>query len=255
MGWGTLRAAMRAILPVPANPDPPTLSVLRDGARPGDWILVNSGGVNRPADPANVQARAARLAATFPGCPIYAFTSGIANVEALSAALRPPVVGVFYDYEPNYPNEPEFSFDPVLTSQNLTRARGAARARGLDLVAYLTGQGIFNPQHTWDYGSFRGSADVVVVQSQLALRHGRWGEALDRLSRQFAPETPPVQITVTPGLPNAVDLPTALAGYDELVRRGYSSVVLWWVPGGLTELRALLDHRSASEPRAPAPPS
>ncbi|MGA8663797.1 MAG: hypothetical protein WB809_01830 [Thermoplasmata archaeon] len=235
---------MIAIIPV-TNDAVETVLGLKEGIAPGDWLLVNSGGVNRPANPDNVQKRAELLARSFPQCPLFAFTSGLANVELLSGALRPPIVGIFYDYEPNYPNEPEFSFDPVVTTQNLTKATGFARPHGLRLVGYLTGQGIFNPQHTWNYADFRGAADLLVIQTQSALRHNRWAEALDRLSQQFGGEKPPVQITVTPGLPNAVDIPTALGAYDEVVRRGFPSVVYWWVPSGGAELRAFLEHRQA----------
>ncbi|HLM91886.1 MAG TPA: hypothetical protein VK424_07575 [Thermoplasmata archaeon] len=239
------------IVIVPVTDDAvPTLLELKDGIAPGDWLTVNSGGVDRPANPANVQARAERLAEAFPQSPIYAFTSGVANVELLSAALHPPIVGIFYDYEPNYPNEPEFSFNPGVTAQNLSKATGIARSHGFRLVAYLTGQGLFNPQHSWNYRGFRGMVDTLVVQTQSALRQNRWTEALDRLGQQFGTEPPTVQITVTPGLPNAVDIPTALGAYDELGRRGFPSVVFWWVPSGGAELRALLDHRRG----APASP-
>jgi len=135
-----------------------------------------------------------------------------------------------------------------VTAQNLARATGFTRTHGLRLVGYLTGQGLFNPQHTWNYARFRGAADALVIQSQLALKHGRWGEALDRLEQQFGAEKPPVQITVTPGLPNAVDVPTALGAYEELVRRGFPSLVYWWVPTGIQELRAFLDHRRPVPP-------
>lgn len=248
MSESKLPGPMIAIIPVTDDAALQTVLTLKDVIVPGDWFLVTSGGVNRPASPAKVQGLATQLAEAFPQSPLYAFTSGVANIELLSGALHPPIVGLFYDYEPNYPNEPEFSFDPATTAQNLRQATGLAGAHGFRLVGYLTGQALFNPQHMWNYAGFRSMADALVIQSQSALKNGRWAEALDRIGSQFGTAKPPVQITVTPGLPNAVDIPTAIGAYDELTRRGFSSVVLWWVPSGAAELRALLEHRRGGSP-------
>jgi hypothetical protein len=235
---------MNVIVPVTNDASIAQFLPLKDQIRAGDWLTVNSGGVDRPADPIAVQRRAGQVAAAVPGVSVYAFTSGFSNVQLLAGQLKSPIVGVFYDYEPNYANEPEFSFDPGVTKTNLARATAVARAHGLELVGYLTGQGLFNPQHTWNYADFRGSADRLVLQTQSALRHDRWKEALDRLDAQFGADKPPVQITFSPGLPNAVDVPTAIAAFDELERRGYRRVELWWPPGGIGELQALLGHRN-----------
>jgi hypothetical protein len=237
---------MKVIVPVTGEPTVQALIAMKDRLGAGDWITVNSGGIDKVAEPDKVQARAERLAAAFPQCTIHAFTSGMANLQSLSSSLHAPVKGIFYDYEPNYPNLPEFSFDTGVTLQNLSKAAAVARGRGLQLISYLTGRGLFNPGHQWNYSAFQGAADGLVIQTQSALKNGKWPPALDLISQQFPGPKPPVQITVAPGLPNTVDLPTAYAAFDELVRRGFSMVEIWWVPPGAAELQAMLDHRKAT---------
>jgi hypothetical protein len=234
---------MRAVLPV-TNAD--TMQALIDNPRllrPDDWVTVNSGGVDRIADPAGVQARAERLAEVFPQNRFYAFTSGLANVRKLAEAIRPPLAGILYDYEPNYPNEPEFSFDLRETFKALTDATTVAHSRGLRLVAYLSGQGLFNPNHQWDYGAFRPYADEIFVQTQSSLRHQRWPAAVERLLHDFGFQLPHVQVTICPGLPNTVDVDTARAAWSDAERRGFPGCVVWWVPHGLDELKRFFDFR------------
>jgi hypothetical protein len=249
---------MQFILPTARPRSIQLLTSLKEGVAPGDWLTVGSGGMNKVADPTMVQQGAETLAKEFPGNPVYAFTSGFSNVELLAHALKPPVVGIFYDYEPNYPNEPEFSFDPQVTAQNLAKATATAHAHQLRLIAYLTGQAILRPAHAWNYAEFRSSCDGIVVQTQAALKNGRWTDALDRLGQQFGTSLPPVQITVRPGLPNTVDLPTATGAYDEAVRRGFPAVTVFWTPNAALELRTMLEHRLgrplAAPPTPPTPP-
>ncbi len=212
---------------------------------PGDWVTVNSGGVDRAADPLRVQTRAETVARAFPYIRVYAFTSGLANVQLLSQSLHSPLQGIFYDYEPNYPNEPEFSFDPSTTSRNLATATEASHREGLSLIGYLTGRALLNPQHQWNYAQFLDSTDAIVIQTQASLRMGRWKEALDKIERDFGSGKPAVQITVAPGLPNAVDVGTAQSAWEDLVLRRFPAVVIWWIPTGFKELQSLLqfaDH-------------
>lgn len=230
---------MTFVLPTsPENLDPgPNTLPIAPGTE--DWLLVHSGGVRRVADPASVQRRAEGWARIFPGRAIYAFTSGLENVQRLAADVGPPVTGIFYDYEPNYPNEPEFSFDARITAQNLGRVTSVCRPRGLRSVAYLTGQALLNPAHLWDYASFGALVDEICIQTQASVRQQRLGAALDRIASQFGRSRPIVQVTVAPGLTNAVDTSSAIAACTEMLRRGFGRIVIWWIPGGAAELVTL----------------
>ncbi len=234
---------MRAVIPV-TNRETVQMLIDHPGlVRPGDWLTISTGGVDRVADPTKIRELAELLGAAHPHASIYAFTSGFANVERLAASVGPPVVGIFYDYEPNFPNEPEFSFDPSAALASIARATETTRARGLRLVAYLTGQALLNPAHEWDYARFRGVADEICVQTQAALRRGAWKDAIDRIQRDFGTALPHVQVTVCPGLPNTVDVPQARAAWGDLDSRGFPGCVVWWVPRGFTELGLSLEAR------------
>lgn len=233
---------MRAVIPVAGDDTIRALLSEPGLVRPDDWLTINSGGVDRPADPARVQRVGESFAEACPQARIYAFTSGLANVTALAQSIARPFEGIFYDYEPNYPNEPEFSFDVNTTSRNLAAATQPCHARGLRLIAYLTGRGLFNPGHQWQYGTFRPYADEVVIQTQSSLRNNRWPEAVGRIL-QDGPPLPQVQVTVCPGLPNTVEVPVAQAAWKDAASRGFPGCVVWWVPRGFNELKETLSVR------------
>ena len=87
------------------------VTTLEPHLRADDRFMIVSGNSTGRVDPVFINQAALTLRNTYPHIPIYAATSGLGNVIRAAEQLGPTVTALVYVYEPNFPNQPEFSWD------------------------------------------------------------------------------------------------------------------------------------------------
>ena len=237
------------------------VTTLEPHLRADDRFMVVSGNSSGVLDPAFVNQAALALRETYPRAPIYAATSGLGNVRRAAQQVGEVVTALVYVYEPNFPNQPEFSWDFGVT---LERFRDAgARSGDRKLVGKPTGRPLLQPslqEYTWDYGELAATVDELFIQTQTYCKESSaaFGRAIDEIIAQYgvrakvSPWVP--QVTVDPDAPNGTSVAQARACIAEAQRRGVSGALLWWSPPfaeRAASFIAALNEAEASSQHAP----
>lgn len=212
--------------------------------------LVSGSPARLPLRIPEIDPWAAQLRTAFPRSLLFAHTAGIAHFRALARRAPPDIVGLYYDYEPNYASE--FATDFARTLSTFEAVTAVAHRHDLLSVGYPTGRPLLEPafrERHWNYARLARAVDRLVVQTQ---RYGRQGgpvfaRAVSELLGQFAsssPGAPPtLQVTIgtrTRFTPNAVDVASAYECARLLTENGLRSLYVWWKPAENNQLVAFL---------------
>lgn len=213
------------------------VTTLEPHLRDDDRFMIVSGNSTGEVDPAFINRAALALRTAYPNTPIYAATSGLSNVVRAARQVGPTVAAVVYIYEPNFPNQPEFSWDFGTTLEQFREVK--TRSGDRKIIGKPTGRPLLQPSlqdYGWDYGELATTVDELFIQTQTYCKEGSaaFGEAVDEVIAQYGvrvnvlPWVP--QITVDPDAPNGTGVAQAQACVAEAQQRGVSGVVLWWSP-------------------------
>lgn len=213
------------------------VTTLEPHLRADDRFMIVSGNATGRVDPVFINRAALTLRNTYPHIPIYTATSGLDNVIRAAAQLGPTVTALVYIYEPNFSNQPEFSWDFGVTLGRFREAR--ARSGDLRIVGKPTGRPLLQPSlqdYAWDYGELAATVDELFIQTQTYCKESAaaFGQAVDEVIAQYgvrakvSPWVP--QITVDPDAPNGTSVARARACVAEARQKGVSGALLWWSP-------------------------
>lgn len=246
-----------------------TVSTLKPHLRPDDRFMIVSGNTSGVFDPAWLDRAAATLREAYPAAPIYAATSGLENVATAVREAGPVVEAVVYIYEPNFPNQPEFSWEFEATLARFAEAKAHAEAGGFRAIGKPTGRPLLQENllsYGWNYGALAERVGELFVQTQTYCKESpaAFATALDTLAAQYgsrAALTPWIpQITVDPNAPNGTSLEQATACLREVRKRDLPGAVLWWSPpfvdravAFIAALNAEAGLQGTRGARAPAP--
>ena len=214
------------------------LTTLRPHLRGKDRFMLVSGNTDGVIDVAWLNQAALELRRVYPAAPIYAATSGLENIEAAAQGVSASVTAIVYIYEPNFPNQPEFSWDFETTLTLFGEAEARIRTGGFRAIGKPTGRPILQSNlqsYTWNYGRLAENVDELFIQTQTYCKDSpsAFAEALDTLGKQFrghAKTSWVPQVTIDPGAPNGTTVAQARACLKAAKQRGRSGVVLWWSP-------------------------
>ena len=216
-----------------------TLTTLEPYIRDEDRFMIMSGNTAGPIDTAWINKAALELRATYPYARLYAATSGLGNFTRATAEVGDLIEAVVYVYEPNFPNQPEFSWDFSQTQVHFTEAAKLARQSGFRAIGKPTGRPVIQPslaEYAWDYGVLGGTVDELLIQTQTYCKDGatEFGLALDAIKAQYQANDPTLpwlpQITIAPNHPNGTSVAQAQACLEAARERGIEGTVLWWSP-------------------------
>ena len=216
-----------------------TVTTLRPHLRPGDRFMVVSGNTTGVIDTVWLNRAALTLRETYPDAAIYAATSGLENVAVAAREADPVIEAVVYIYEPNFPNQPEFSWEFDATLARFAEAKAQAGAGGFRTIGKPTGRPLLQEnllEYGWNYGALAERVGELFVQTQTYCKESpaAFAAALDTLTAQVgsrAALTPWIpQITVDPNAPNGTSLAQAAACLREVRLRNLPGAVLWWSP-------------------------
>jgi hypothetical protein len=221
------------------------------------FVLVSGNNSGSPDFP-NVIYWTTNLHQRFPGNDIWLLTSGLDNVAMVAsnrAQIPSQLTTLVYDYEPNWPNEPEFSWDFPTTISNYTTAASIAHAGGFALVGAPTGRPVLESglqQYNWDYGGLRSQSgtDGMLVQTQTYCKSGKdvFAQALAKLKTQqtaagFSLDRLHPQISVDTNSVNGVAVPLALDCAREARLAGFPRLSIWLAPPRVDAAVAVLQAR------------
>lgn len=240
------------------------LTTLEPHLRADDRFMIVSGNTTGQIDTAWVNEAALELRRTYPGAPIYAATSGLDNVTKAAQNVVRTVDALVYVYEPNFPNQPEFSWDFDTTLTRFQGARLRALGGGFRTIGKPTGRPLLQASlqdYAWDYGRLATTVDELFIQTQTYCKESPavFAGALDAVLEQYGAEaTRPwvPQVTIDPGAPNGTSVQQAQACLAEARARGISGATLWWSPpfvGRAASFIAALNLSLQEAPQAEAP--
>lgn len=236
------------------------LTTLEPHLRADDRFMIVSGNTTGQIDTAWINEAARALRETYPGAAIYAATSGLDNLARAAQHVAPTVDALVYVYEPNFPNQPEFSWDFETTLARFREARAQARRGGFKLIGKPTGRPLLQPSlqyYAWDYGKLATTADELFIQTQTYCKESSrvFAGALDAVLEQYGDAAAPwvPQLTIAPEAPNGTSVQQAQACLAEARARGISGATLWWSPpfaGRAASFIAALNTRLQADPPA-----
>lgn len=216
------------------------LTTLNPHMRPNDRFMVVSGNTSGEIDVTWINRAAHELRAVYPDTAIYAATSGLGNIGAATREVTTLIEAIVYIYEPNFPNQPEFSWDFETTLARFGEAGAEIQQNGFKAVGKPTGRPLLQislQSYSWNYGRLADTVDEMFVQTQTYCKESpaAFAEALDALKAQYRgrAETrwiPQITISPAPDAPNGTSVEQAQACLEEAKERGISGAVLWWSP-------------------------
>ena len=214
------------------------LGTLKPQLRAHDRFMLVSGNTSGNIDVPWLNRAALELRAVYPVAPIYVATSGLANVAA-ARKVAPLIEAIVYIYEPNFPNQPEFSWDFETTLARFEGVGAQVRKSGFRVVGKPTGRPLLQSglqAYNWDYGRLAGTVDELFIQTQTYCKESPrvFALALDALKKQYGSRAKALrwspQVTIDPGAPNGTTVAQARSCLEEAKQRGLVSAVLWWSP-------------------------
>jgi hypothetical protein len=247
----TARRDVRVIIPIYNDRGLRAVrSDLRPQLRRGDTFLIVSGNQDDGIDTAWVDQVAEEVRTLYPGTVILAGTSGMTNIRTAVAELQPPIEGVVYIYEPNFSNEPEFSWSFPATIARFEEVAEEAHAVGLRAIGKPTGRPLLAPAlsgYEWDYATLGSLVDDLFVQTQSYCEDGvaSFDEAIASLMTQFGGEAGVdrwvPQLTLDVSSEHGVDADRALLCAERALDQGVDRFLVWWSPPFAENAAAFLE--------------
>ena len=244
---------MKVIIPIYNTKGLKILEGLTEQITLNTTFMLVSGNVDKALDVAWVNQTAAILKERYPKSTLLAATAGLEHVRALTVNVTSPVEGVVYIYEPNFSNEPEFTWDFAATLDHFATVKRLAHANNLKAIGKPTGRPLYQAylaKHGWDYAALGAEMDELFVQTQTYCKKGEtvFSGAIGKLLGQYKkfghPSPVSIQISVDPSSPNGVsakDASACLQSIADYARKGeLSGVMLWWSPRYPEEVTASL---------------
>lgn len=206
---------------------------------PGDLFLLISGNY-KEVDLSWLNDAAKTLKKEFPSVGVVAGSSGVGNILRIASGAEPPIEGIVYIYEPNFPKEPEFTWDFATTTKIFEWVAKAVHKRGFIFIGKPTGRPLLQAalqRHHWDYAALGSIADFLFIQTQTYCKKGPavFAQAIEKVMSQYGKAGKSAsnwipQVTVDPEAPNG----TSPANAAECARiaqdKGLKGVLLWWSP-------------------------
>jgi len=232
------------------------LTTFKPHLRSRDRFMLVSGNTSGAVDVPWLNRAALELRTTYPDAPIYAATSGLDNVAAATREVATLIEAIVYIYEPNFPNQPEFSWDFDTTLTRFGEASEQINRSGFRAIGKPTGRPLLQTNlqtYSWDYGLLAEAADELFIQTQTYCKDSPevFGAALDALGKQYRnrPETHAwiPQVTIDPGAPNGTTVTQARLCLEEAKARGLSGAVLWWSPNFVERAVAFIALMNADD--------
>ncbi len=226
------------------------LTTLKPHLRDEDRFMIVSGNGSGAVDTAWINRAALELRTAYPHIRLYAATSGLENIKLAAQGVDDLIEAIVYIYEPNFPNQPEFSWDFTETLARFAEASAVARQYGFRAVGKPTGRPLLQPNltvHAWDYGVLAGSVDELLIQTQTYCKDGAtaFAQAIDAISGQYRAhgQTLPwlPQVTVASSAPNGTSVAQAQACIAEARTRGVGGTVLWWSPQSVERTLSVME--------------
>jgi len=236
------------------------LTTLEPHLRADDRFMIVSGNTDGAIDPAWINRAALELRGVYPHAPIYAAMSGLDNVARAARSVDRTVTALVYIYEPNFPNQPEFSWDFSTTLSRFAEARVQTRGGGFRMVGKPTGRPLLQPslrEYAWDYGELAATTDELFIQTQTYCKESpaAFAKAVDTVLEQYGVRAGAIpwvpQVTVAPNAPNGTSVRQARACVDEAQRRNVSGTVLWWSPRFVDRAVSFIAALNAAEQPRP----
>jgi hypothetical protein len=206
----------------------------------GDGVIVVTGNNDNALDLPWLQASATRINDALPETKVYAMTAGLEHVRQINDGNISGIAGVIYDYEPKFPNEPEFDYSFAKTQANVAEFARILSGSGLQSVLLPTGLPLnksWAQKHGWDYAALGAEGDLQIIQTQTYCKSSasEFESAIERATAQHsalgmgtAHWMP--QITVDPKAPNGVSPAAAAECFAHAVAAGHSRAMVWWSP-------------------------
>ncbi|MEX1073167.1 MAG: hypothetical protein WED86_05650 [Chloroflexota bacterium] len=209
---------------------------LRPYLRRDDVFLLVSGNQDDQIDAEWVDRSAEVLRTFYPGTTILAGTSGMANISLGIAGIRPPVEGLAYIYEPEFSNEPEFSWDFATTQRLFDEVAAKTRSAGFRAIGKPTGRPLLAVPLSgfeWDYAELGATMDDLFVQTQAYCHESvaTYEEAIGKLIAQFGESGSDrwlPQITLDLNSRHGVSVERALACAERAKEMGVRRFLMWW---------------------------
>lgn len=233
-------SSLLAVIPIYNNQGISVVkTTLRNYIRPGDIFVLISGNNSNTLDISWLNKNAEILKAQYPDAVIMAGTSGLTNISAAAEGVKDPIEALVYIYEPNFPNEPEFSWDFNKTAANFDKVTKIAHSHGLRSVGKPTGRPILQQcllKYNWDYGVLGKHVDQMFVQTQTYCK--RNGNAFEEAITKIMAQKEVIgsagnwfpQVTVDPEAPNGVPVERAIRCVKVIESKGLGGVLMWWSP-------------------------
>lgn len=214
-------------------------TTLNPHLRADDRFMIVSGNATGTFNATWVEDVAKSLRATYPKQKVYAATSGLTNIQSAANANLQEVDGIIYIYEPNFPNQFEFSWEFAHTLRQFNYVSELIRSQGLVAIGKPTGRPLLQRDlsaYNWNYGELASSVDELFVQTQTycSSSSALFSEAMSALLRQdrsvAAPKQWIPQVTIDPNSPNGTTAERAKTCLDVARAQGVEGAVLWWAP-------------------------
>ena len=235
----------------------------------GDIVAVVSGNSKYPVDMGSLIKRLRKLKEGS-GEKKFIFavlTAGVAHVKEIAENLpKGDAEVIFYDYEENFPDEPEFSRDFGKTLENHSRAAAYAHKAGFMFGTTAAGRGLFDrgySKNKWDYGELLAYADIMLVQLQSPLKKDQsagdertqdFKNAIGKLSSQLGPgknsKIVLPQVVISDNDRNGVTAAYALRAMRVIRKTGFRGMAIWFSNSPASErdtVRFLGEVRSLRE--------
>ena len=233
------------------------LTTLKPHLRSNDRFMLVSGNTEGEVDVSWLNRAALELRGVYPATPIYAATSGLKNIAVAAREVATLVEALVYIYEPNFPNQPEFSWDFQTTLTRFDEAGAHIQKNGFRAVGKPTGRPLLQMSlqaYAWDYGRLAETVDEMFIQTQTYCKESPlvFASALDALKAQYGgragtlPWIP--QVTIDPGAPNGTTVTQARLCLEEARQRGLSGAMLWWSPDFVEHAVAFIAALNADAP-------
>lgn len=230
------------VLPIYDDGLTQALTTLKPHLRREDRFMLVSGNNSGAIDTPWLNRAALELRTAYPHTRLYVATSGLAKFKQAVLHAGELVEAVVYVYEPNFPNQPEFSWAFDETLARFSEASAEARRHGFRAVGKPTGRPLLQSNlanYRWNYGVLAGTVDELLIQTQTYCEDSVevFTQAIDELATQYQAHgrTPPwfPQVTVDPEAPNGTSVAQARACLTEARARGVRGAVLWWSPSSV----------------------
>lgn len=218
----------------------------------GDMLMISSGVTSGGISATNLRDWGKYASANLPNLRRAMRVSGLSNLRAcVNNVPRGIYHAIVYDYEPNFGNEPEFSWDFAATLKVFQQARYIVTTLGgYEFWAMPTGvpaSSWAQDKYHWDYGRLAALCKQFHPQLQTHCMQDTMAQAADLVGKQIDARSPYVpwhpQVTIGSSLYNAVSPDKAAACSKRALYDNAEGCFVQWESGwewGVTKWLSLL---------------